>query len=82
MGRTGYWSVSEDTGEEVPSDQIVKSYEISRDRGIRGRPAVQRRSPADDVAGRKGVDERAAVQWSPADAFDRIPVIPTAGSMS
>ena len=82
MGRIGHWKVFEDTGEEVPSDQIVKNYEISRDRPVRGSPAVQRWSLETDVAGRRGVDVRAVVQWSPADAFVRIPLIPTAASMT
>jgi DNA end-binding protein Ku len=35
MGRIRYQKVSEQTGEEVPSDQIVKGYEISRGRYIK-----------------------------------------------
>ena len=34
MGRIRYQKVSEQTGEEVPSDQIVKGYEITRGRYI------------------------------------------------
>jgi DNA end-binding protein Ku len=35
MGRIRYQKVSEQTGEEVPSDQIVKGYEITRGRYIK-----------------------------------------------
>jgi DNA end-binding protein Ku len=34
MGRIRYQKVSEETGEEVPSDQIVKAYEISKGRYV------------------------------------------------
>ena len=34
MGRIRYQKVSEQTGEEVPSDQIVKGYEISKGRYV------------------------------------------------
>ena len=34
MGRIRYQKVSEQTGEEVPSDQIVKGYEITRGRYV------------------------------------------------
>jgi DNA end-binding protein Ku len=35
MGRIRYQKVSEQTGEQVPSEQIVKGYEITRGRFIR-----------------------------------------------
>jgi DNA end-binding protein Ku len=34
MGRIRYQKVSEETGEEVPSDQIVKAYELSKGRYV------------------------------------------------
>ena len=39
MGGIRDQNVSEDTGEEDPPDQIVKSYEISRDRAVSGSTA-------------------------------------------
>jgi Ku70/Ku80 beta-barrel domain len=83
MGRIRYQKVSDDTGEEVPSDQIVK---VLRDlpgprfQRIDRRSATVTSARLTTLPVARGVDVRAVVRWSLSDAFVRIPLIPTPAS--
>ena len=73
----------DDTGEEVPSDQIVK---VLRDlpgprfQRIDRRSATVTSARLTTLPVARGVDVRAVVRWSLSDAFVRIPLIPTPAS--